>query len=386
MAKIVWNFVRSSDSEVLTADVISFSRFRGKENYLDNYTGQQITVTIRNNTNQSANWIVGTRINVQLTAGSDGQTYWVSEVQYNDQPGTTTSSGTGSGSTATIVMDDWMSRAGKIGVTNYALTAEFSYKQMWNQFTSGLGVLPSDMLWLTTYTGVYTAAAATYTGTVANRINLNLASEKTGSQLYQSDAYLELRPASVVGSNVTNAATLQPAKASSTGNTYVQYQGLKRITAGQNFLNTITVTPPVAAAQTAIDTGSVSTYGTRFNGISTVNDTTAQALDRAQWLAFSQSDPYALHFEVTYTDIAQDNNGAQYVLSNYVSGSAIYLKYVVPGSGVMTTTLCNIEGIRYSATPDQTLFTLYLTPNTVYSSFVLDSTAFGVLDQNRLGS
>ena len=74
------------------------------------------------------------------------------------------------------------------------------------------------------------------------------------------------------------------------------------------------------------------------------------------------------------------------MLENYEQGSFIYLKYVVPGSGITTTTQCNIEGIRYMANPDQTQFTLYLSPNTVYADFNLDSTRFGVLDQNRLGN
>jgi hypothetical protein len=46
---------------------------------------------------------------------------------------------------------------------------------------------------------------------------------------------------------------------------------------------------------------------------------------------------------------------------------------------------CNIEGIRYSATPDQTQFTLYLSPATLYSEFILDNAVYGVLDQDRLG-
>ena len=345
-----------------------------------------MTVTIRNNTNQSASWVVGSAIYIYGPSGQDGQVFWVQEVQYNDQVGTTTTSGSGSASTATVVLQDWMGRAGQIQLNSFTLTEELSYKQMWNQFTVASGALPADMGWSSTYAGFFSATAATYTGTIANRINLNLAGEKNGSQIYQSQELMILRPGNISGSPVTNAVTLQPSKSGSTGDTYIQYQNFKRITAGTNFLNTITITPPVVAAQTATDSASVTTYGTKFNGISTVNTSISQAQNRAQWLANSQSGPYALHFEVSFSDVAQDNNGITSMLGNYSSGSFIYLKYVVPGSGVTTTTQCNIEGIRYSATPDQTQFTLYLSPNTLYADFILDSSQFGVLDQNRLGN
>ena len=384
MAKTSWKFYTYPALTDLTSNVISFSRFRGKQNYLDNYTGQNMTVTIRNNTNQSASWVIGTAIYIATSTGRDGQVYWITEVQYNDQQGTTTTSGSGSASTATITMQDWMGRAGQIQLNSFTLTQEDSYKQMWNQFTVASGALPSDMGWVNAYPGFFQATAATYTGTIANRLNLNLAGEKNGSQIYQQQELLFLRPGGVGLSG--NEVTLQPAKAGSTGNKYVQYQQFKRITAGQNFLNTITVTPPVVAAQTATNASSVTTYGTKFNGLSTVNISISQAQNRAQWLANAQSDPYALRFEVSFSDVAQDNTGIEEMLGNYLSTSLVYVKYVVPNSGTLTTTLCNIEGIRYSANPDQTQFTVYLTPNTVYADFVLDSTSFGVLDQNRLGN
>jgi hypothetical protein len=345
-----------------------------------------MTLTIRNDANQAASWIVGNPYRINTSGGYDYQYFWVSEIQYNDQVGTNTTAGTGSGSTATIYLDDWMARAGKIQVNNFALTIQYSFRQLWEQFTVASGAISTGMAFGTLYSGSFDATGGTYTGTTANRINLNLAGEKNGGQLYQSSQYLDLRPGQVLGSPITDAVTLQPIKGTSTGNKYVQYQNFKRITAGQNFLNTITVTPPVVAAQTASDATSVATYGQRFNGITTNNTTTVQANSRATWLANSQSDPSVLHYEVTFTDVAQDNDGALEVLKQYYSASFIYLKYVVPGSGTTTTVNCNIEGIRYSATPDQTQFTLYLSPATLYGEFILDNAVYGVLDQDRLGA
>lgn len=385
MSKIVWKFYSIPDLVDLTSHVKSFSRFRGKQQYLDNYTAQPMTITIRNDANQAASWIVGNPYRIGTSGGYDFQYFWVSEIQYNDQIGTNTTSGTGSGSTATIYLDDWMARAGKIQLSNFSLYVQQSFRQLWEQFTVASGAISPGMAFGTLYSGSFDAGGLTYTGTTSNRILLNLAGEKNGAQIYQSSQYLDLRPGQILGDPITNAVTLQPIKGASTGNKYVQYQNFKRITAGQNFLNNITVNSAYVAPQSATDANSVATYGQRFNSVSTYNYTTTQALSRAQWLANSQSDPSVLHYEVTFTDVAQDNDGALEVLKQYYSASFIYLKYVVPGSGTTTTVNCNIEGIRYSATPDQTQFTLYLSPATLYGEFILDNAVYGVLDQDRLG-
>jgi len=382
MAKIAWNFYNFSTSTDLTADVMSFSRMRGRRSFLDQYSGQQMTVTIRNNTNQSANWDIGNAINIG--AGVDSQYFWVSEVQYNDQVGTTTTSGTGSASTATIVMDDWMTRAGRIQMTDFAFTQDLCIKQLINQVTVASGVLPSNMAWGNTFFGSADAVGGNYTGTLSQRINLNMATNAPPPQLYQFSATLFFYGQSS-GSPITNAVTFQPSVGASTGNLFIVYKDFKRITAGQNFVNTVTATPPTVAAQTRTNASSVATYGTRFNGISTQNKNTTEAGNVAQWNANCQSNPYDLRYEITFTDVTQKNFGIENMLSNYFSSSFAKIKYVVPGSGVETSEQVSIEGISYSATPDQTTFTVYCSPNDYYTQFVLNSATFGVLDQNRLG-
>jgi hypothetical protein len=220
---------------------------------------------------------------------------------------------------------------------------------------------------------------------LAARINTNLKTDFVGGQLYLEDNANRLRIASTAGTAVTNAVTLKPDKGASTGDKYVLYQQFKRISAGQNFLNTVTVDPPVVADQTATNAASVTAYGARFNSVTTVNNTVSEAQTRAQWLANSASDPNDLRFEVTFTDVMQVNAGVASLVNNYAQGSIIYLEYVVPGTAVTTTETCSIEGISYSATPSQTVFTLYLSRMSVYAEFILNSAQYGVLNQNRLG-
>ena len=382
-APITWALQSVPSMANKISQVRSFTRFRGKQNYLDDYSGTQLVVTISNNNNQIADWPVGQAF--LLSYQADRQFFWVSEVQYDDAPGTNTSSGTNTNSTATVILDDWMTRAGRIQVTNFALTADFAFKQMYEQFTVASGALPTGMDWIPTGASNTTAAADTYTGTLAARINTNLKTDFIGGQLYLDDNANRLRAAATAGTAVTNAVTLKPDKGAATGDKYVLYQQFKRISAGQNFLNTVTVDPPVVANQTATNTASVAAYGARFNSVTTVNNTVSEAQVRAQWLANSASDPNDLRFEVTFTDVMQVNAGVASLVNNYAQGSIIYLEYVVPGTAVTTTETCSIEGISYSATPAQTVFTLYLSRMSVYAQFILDSAQYGVLNQNRLG-
>ena len=380
MAKINWAFINYTTSDVLTTHVMSFTRMRGKQTFLDQYAGQQMQVTIRNNTNQSASWVVGTAIEIRY--GNDYQNYWVSEIQYNDQPGTTTTSGSGAGSTATVLLDDWMSRAGRIQMDAFAFTQAASITQLSTQITSGGAVMPSAMDWGTTTAGSADAVGGAYTGTLATRINLNMASNTPPLNQYAIGKNLNIN---AVASNPSNMVTFQPATGSSTGNYFINYQNFRRITAGQNFLNTVTATPPVVAAQTKTNASSVTTYGTRYNGISTENTTVNQTANVAQWLANCQSDPAALRYEITFTDLMQPNTGIDNFFVYLPTQPFVYVKYVVPGSGVTTTAQAIVEGVAYSGTPDQTVFTVYLSPADYYQQFVLDSALFGVLDQNRLG-
>ena len=381
---IAWTIITSPGSIDVTTQVRSFSRFRGRQNYLDDYSGTQLVLTISNNNNEIANFPIGQAIRIFAPGVVDAQIFWVSEVQFDDAPGTNTSSGTNTNSTATVYCDDWMMRAGRIQVTNFALTSENCFLQLINQFTVASGALPADMDWGTS-NGNSTAAADTYTGTLAARINTNLNTEFTTGQIYQEQNDLYLRKVGVSGTAVTNVVTLKPDKGSSTGNNYVLYQSFRRISAGQNFINTVTVDPPVVAQQTATNTSSVAAYGTRFNSVTTVSNTVAEALARATWLSNSNADPNDLRYEITFTDVMQGNSGVSSLLGNYFAGSIIKLEYVVPGSATTTTEVCAIEGIRYLASPSQTEFTLYLSPMDLYAEFTLDSAVYGVLDQNRLG-
>jgi hypothetical protein len=56
----------------------------------------------------------------------------------------------------------------------------------------------------------------------------------------------------------------------------------------------------------------------------------------------------------------------------------------LPG-GLSITIPVVIEGHQLSVTPEQAVFTLFLSPLTYYQFFTLNSSTLGILDTSRLG-
>ena len=68
--------------------------------------------------------------------------------------------------------------------------------------------------------------------------------------------------------------------------------------------------------------------------------------------------------------------------SNYLPG-AVGTQVSVTFRG--TTYVCIIEGVTMSATPDNALFTYYVSGADLNAYLILDDATFGKLDENRLG-
>jgi hypothetical protein len=90
------------------------------------------------------------------------------------------------------------------------------------------------------------------------------------------------------------------------GDFQIGYSSIERIQLGTNFVNTSTVIPPVAVAQTAVDAASVALYGTYGQTLSTVDYDATQALGLAEWIAASRSDPTILQFVIKFDNLTQD--------------------------------------------------------------------------------
>ena len=381
MPAIAWKFRTSPGGVDLTSQVMSFSRMRGKQNWLEPYGPKDLTITIRNDNNQAASWPIAQAIEIYFGANVDDQIFWVDQIEFNDAPGTTATAGSGAGSTATIILRDWLGRGGQMK-ENPTLSSAACFQQIRNGFTTAGGTIGADMGYDTTYNGTNIAAASTTSTNVTTRLVQNVATDKYLGQIYLNGNLLMMRPGNLAPTPA-NLITLKPSKGVSTGDRFLVYDNCRRITAGPNFCNAATVSYP-GGSQSVTNAASIAIYSTRLISFSTVDNVGASASDKGRWLIKQGLDPAALSFEVTFTDVMQTNNVLTNLLTDYATISNVAIEYVVPGSGVTKTEYVTIEGISYSADPGKTSFTMYLSNLNLYSPFTLDSVVCGYLDQNYL--
>jgi hypothetical protein len=376
MTKIVWQLARSVPSVVdVTSSVLSFSYTQGRQNYLDQYSGGTLSVTLKNQANIAQYFTFNS---VWILSDDDAigeQYFWCQDVSFNDYPGNTGLS------TITVSLVDVLARNGRNVVTNVVLAQDDTLDQLqtlWRTIPYQIGDVDG------TGPGSSTAAAITYSGSMLNYFNLITSTEKGLVGFYGASTFL-VRRASVYLTDSTLSFTRNAASA-----TAISYNSFGHDRAGLNFMNNVTVNPNGLASQTATNSTSLTAYGNAAQSVSTVDATTTQAFGLASWLANSQSDPEAETWSLTFQDLPQ-TVAAQNVFLQVLYG--IYgslmrtwtLVYRVPGAASDTSVLVCIEGISISATADQTIFTVYFSPATYYQFFTLDYTNFGILDTSRLG-
>ena len=242
MAKLAWDFLYDGTDDI-TAKVLSFNITYGRTQYLDQYPGGRLTLTI-NNANDYANGLVyGKIITVTSDNAAYGQfhnAYWIEQITYDDYPG-----GVGL-NTATIVAADWIARAGRVYANALSLPAFTTVDQFKYFEASAGGPLPSDMA-IGSSASSSVAAATTYSGTITNYMNLLNTTERGYVQTRGTVLYLIGRPA------INNYLPISTTLGRTTSSTQIAYQDFRRIEAGQQYINTATIQPGAVAAQTAIN-------------------------------------------------------------------------------------------------------------------------------------
>lgn len=374
MAKVSW-MIRVNAIDI-TSKVLSASTTFGREKYLDTYSGGSLVFTINNASNYASGITYGAT--VDLISGTPNNefygTYWVQEVTFQDYPGNTGLN------TATITAVDFMSRAGRVQANSLSLAQNRTGLQA-DLFEAGAGgPLPSDMYVEAIGYGDSIASATTYTGTVNNYFNLlntterGLIVERAGKASFISR------------SQVSSFLTYPTSLARTTSTTTIAYQRFTRIQNGTQFINTATISSTGIADQTAVNTASKASYGPAFYSSQTVDYSTTQANGNANWVANNFSDPASLRFEVSFNDLSQNATALATWMSDQwrTTNRMVLLTYQVPGGG-STSLYVIIEGATIDITPEETVFTLSLSPLQYYQFFTLNSTTLGILNTSRLG-
>jgi hypothetical protein len=368
MTKQVWMIERFSGD--VTDDVMSFTYSTGRRTQFDSWSPGGLVLTIKNESNQADGYNLNDKIILTAVGTYWYQWFYVQEVLFNDL------GGTGAGSTATIICTDLLGRLGRIQVFEQSIGSQPTIQQIDTEFAS---LLPTGTIFSYTSNGDSTAAAdGSYTGTALNRLNLNMVTEQGLLNVITEQITMFAR------SDIDLASGVLIFQRDSSGlGTILPYSDIKRIALGQNYLNTCTVTPPVAAAQNATDTAGVATYGTYGAEFSTVDNSSAQALSFAEWQVYSRDDPDELSFQISISDTS--SNTLEFFYASYFNQMVCYVSYKKPGSATPVTSTQIIQGWSMSVNPSRTDIEIFTSPLTYTNFFTLDSDTFGVLDQSRLG-
>jgi hypothetical protein len=354
---------------------MSFSYTQGRQNYLDQYSGGILSVTLKNQTNIAQYFTFNSVWILANDATSSEQYFWCQDVSFNDYPGNTGLS------TITVSLVDVLARNGRNVVTNVVLTQDDTIDQLqtlWRTSPYQIGDFDGSG------PGSSTAAAITYSGSMLNYFNLIDQTEKSLVNYYGFTTFMTRRNSVwLLGSGFSFTRNASSATA-------ISYNSFSHDKAGLNFMNNVTVNPNGLASQTATNSASLAAYGNAAQSVSTVDATTTQALGLAQWLSDSQSDPEAQTWAVGFQDISQNQTiterWVETIMNPIGNNRRLWnLVYRVPGAGSDTTLLVAIEGVSINATPEKTDFTVYFSPATYYQFFILNSSEFGILDTSRLG-
>ena len=375
MTKIVWTVTHLDSAGAgtdITSRVLSMNITGGREQYLDPYSGGGVVITINNSSNYASALYYGQRLRI-WSGDNDpiefNQYFWIQEITFDDAVGNVGLN------TATIVGVDWLARSGRVQANNIALIQKTIGEQLTDLEAA---ILPDDMEFA--YNAVSEASAINYTGTYLNYLNLGVTTERGFVTQFQNYANFIAR------NDAPYMTPISTTLGRTTSATQIGYMQFERIQNGTQFINKATISSTGLADQTATNSNSLTAYGPAFYSSQTVDASTTQALGNAEWIVNTFSEPNALRFVVGFSDVAQNSTAlASWMASIWEFFNRVMtLNYTVPG-GSSTSTNVLVEGSQINVTPEQTTFTLFLSPLTYYQFFTLNSTTLGILDTSRLG-
>jgi hypothetical protein len=147
-----------------------------------------------------------------------------------------------------------------------------------------------------------------------------------------------------------------------------------------NYYTQVTVDPESFSPSTVTKAGAAAPY--RTYQTNTLNASTAQATDYANYLLANYSDPKLGISSVTCIAEAQTSFRLDRAGYNNSLGSAPGCRTTVQFRGVVY--YCVIEGVTMSASPAGATFTFYLSAEDLNAYLILNDNFFGKLDENRL--
>ena len=181
--------------------------------------------------------------------------------------------------------------------------------------------------------------------------------------------------------------TLTYSFASADGPLFQRYEQVTFDSLADNYYTQVTVDPEGLAEQT-VQSGAAP-Y--RTYKVETLNATTGQALDYANYLLANYDNPQLALSSITATSQQQGTNFYLDTLGYVGSGSppTTYTQSLVGRATLLTLRGVGynfvIEGLTVSGDPETQRFTYYASAQDLNAYLILDDSVYGTLDNNKLG-
>lgn len=368
----------SSFTELDNVQEISFEI--GRQQQLDQYSASRAQIVARYPSGYAspiASLVTGNAAQIVNSPGT-GFTFTGTISNVNVKYGIPYASGVGPADYIIIQLEGNFARLGRVQGANYAMPATDTWTQVsYCRTQSGV-----DTFWSSAGTGSNNPqlSATTVDQTWADWAGKMLQTNNgrmwdcAGTNLvdFISPFYLSaLTPSTINFSDTTNDANNQV------------YDQIEFRSLADNYYTRVTVTPEAVAAQTATASGATAPY--RVLNLNTLNSTTSQAVDFANYyVGLYGQQSFGL---ASISCVAEAQNVFQLdkigVNSVYGLGTCPGLQINVAFRGTTITAI--IEGVSVTATPGHARYTYYFSSAALNDILILNNTVFGKLNENRLG-
>jgi hypothetical protein len=365
-------------------DIQNINIFRGRRLQIDDYAADTLTITSRDPAGWTYTPKLGDRIIVYVyrpgvVTGVDTFPGFIGtirdvQINYGKIPSEDVVTITGEG-----IQADW----GRAQLNSFAIAQDLTDEQV-------LDIATAVGLSIAQFGGMSTASGQTYTGNALDLINKLVRTEEARIYAYPylyyvtwpGTWYLYFRGR---GSNINLNTAWVFNDGTNTAYAYdVYYDEVEFRSSADNYYTSVSVDPEAVATQTAT-LGTTPVYGWNKT---TLDYSTAQALNHAEWLLNNFQTKDSTVASISFLDVAQpDAIPPLYTFENPTPLSIIVegisARTVIGFRGDVYNTVC--EGVQISATPSQTRVTMYLSGQDTNAYLVLDDTTYGKLDLNKLG-
>lgn len=271
------------------------------------------------------------------------------------------------------IQGDW----GRAQLNSFALTQKVTEDQVFDVGVEvGLPISP--------FNGRSIASAQTFTGNAFALINTITRTEEARMKA-TSVTYHATPEIYWYGRNNPPLTTYYWNDGTGTTDPYqMKYEQIEFRSSADNYYTSVTIAPLSVASQTAT-TGVTPIYGQNKD---TVDYSTSQALNHAEWVLNNFDSKDQAIASVTFTDVQQvaaiypPPNNFNIQVINVMQDTIGTLGNISFRGSVYKTIL---EGISINATPEQTRVTVFMSGQDTNAYLILDNATFGTLDNNKLG-